>query len=150
MIYDKPITVLAMPDTQGIPTKGGLVKKFDSWCAEKTVYASRFWESVANGSRVDKLVELPLHRDVPAAGYARLGGHTYRVEQTQTGEDGDDRTQTAISKVQLDILTAKFPDPIIDAVTDLLYELELPYSDQGSSYDPDYGCFRTILQTEVA
>ena len=31
MIYDKPITVLAMPDTQGIPTKGGLVKKFDSW-----------------------------------------------------------------------------------------------------------------------
>ena len=78
MIYDKPITVLAMPDTQGIPTKGGLVKKFDSWCAEKTVYASRFWESVANGSRVDKLVELPLHRDVPAASYARLGGHTYR------------------------------------------------------------------------
>lgn len=36
MIYDKPITVLAMPDTQGIPTKGCLVKKFDSWCAEKT------------------------------------------------------------------------------------------------------------------
>ena len=64
--------------------------------------------------------------------------------------DGDDRTQTAISKVQLDILAAKFPDPIIDAVTDLLYGLELPYSDQGSSYDPDYGCFRTILQTEVA
>lgn len=64
--------------------------------------------------------------------------------------DGDDRTQTAIPKVQLDILAAKFPDPIIDAVTDLLYELELPYSDQGSSYDPDYGCFRTILQTEVA
>lgn len=58
---------------------------FDAWCAEKTVYAKRFWEAVANGSRVDKLVELPLHRDVPAASYARLGGHTYRVEQTQTG-----------------------------------------------------------------
>ena len=42
--------------------------------------------------------------------------------------DGDDRTQTAIPKVQLDILAAKFPDPIIDAVTDLLYKLELPYS----------------------
>ena len=52
--------------------------------------------------------------------------------------------------MQLDILAAKFPDPIIDVVTDLLYELELPYSDQGSSYDSDYGCFRTILQTEVA
>ena len=102
MIYDKPITVLAMPDTQGIPTKGGLVKKFDSWCAEKTVYASRFWESVANGSRVDKLVELPLHRDVPAASYARLGGHTYRVEQTQTGEDGDGLPVTWLSLMRME------------------------------------------------
>ena len=88
MIYDKPISLLAMPDTTGIPSPGCLVPVFDAWCAEKTVYAKRFWEAVANGSRVDKLVELPLHRDVPAAGYARLGGHTYRVEQTQTGEDG--------------------------------------------------------------
>lgn len=102
MIYDKPITVLAMPDTQGIPTKGCLVKKFDSWCAEKTVYASRFWEAVANGSRVDKLVELPLHRDVPAAGYARLGGHTYRVEQTQTGEDGDGLPVTWLSLMRME------------------------------------------------
>lgn len=69
MIYDKPISLLSMPDTTGIPSPGCLVPVFDAWCAEKTVYAKRFWEAVANGSRVDKLVELPLHRDVPAASY---------------------------------------------------------------------------------
>lgn len=74
MIYDKPVSLLSMPDTTGIPSPGCLVPVFDAWCAEKTVYAKRFWEAVANGSRVDKLVELPLHRDVPAASYARLGG----------------------------------------------------------------------------
>lgn len=63
--------------------------------------------------------------------------------------DGNDRTQLAIPRVQMDILSNTYPDPIIDRVTDLLWELELTYSDQGSSYDPDYGCFRTILQTEV-
>lgn len=64
-------------------------------------------------------------------------------------QDGDDRTQVAIPKVQLDILALTYPDPILDKVTDLLWELELTYSDQGSSYDPEYGCFRTILQTEA-
>lgn len=66
MIYDKPISLLAMPDTTGIPSPGCLVPVFDAWCAEKTVYAKRFWEAVANGSRVDKLVELP-----PASGRTR-------------------------------------------------------------------------------
>lgn len=97
MVYDKPITVLAMPDTQGIPTKGCLVKTFDAWCAEKTVYAKRFWEAVASGARVDKLVELPLVRDIPAAGYARLGGHTYRIEQAQFGEDSQGLPVTWLS-----------------------------------------------------
>lgn len=91
-----------MPDTTGIPSPGCLVPVFDAWCAEKTVYAKRFWEAVANGSRVDKLVELPLHRDVPAAGYARLGGHTYRVEQTQTGEDGDGLPVTWLSLMRME------------------------------------------------
>ncbi len=102
MIYDKPISLLAMPDTTGIPSPGCLVPVFDAWCAEKTVYAKRFWEAVANGSRVDKLVELPLHRDVPAASYARLGGHTYRVEQTQTGEDGDGLPVTWLSLMRME------------------------------------------------
>ena len=51
---------------------------------------------------MDKLVELPLHRDVPAAGYARLGGHTYRVEQTQTGEDGDGLPVTWLSLMRME------------------------------------------------
>ena len=57
---------------------------------------------MANGSRVDKLVELPLHRDVPAASYARLGGHTYRVEQTQPGEDGDGLPVTWLSLMRME------------------------------------------------
>ena len=102
MIYDKPITVLTMPDTQGIPTKGCLVKKFDAWCAEKTVYANRFWEAVANGSKVDKLVELPLVRDSPSAGYARLDGHTYRIEQAQFGTDSQNLPVTWLSLMRME------------------------------------------------
>lgn len=102
MIYDKPITVLAMPPGQGIPTPGCLEKKFDAWCAEKTVYANRFWESVANGARIDKLVELPLKRDIPSAGYARLEDHTYRIEQTQLGEDSQGLPVTWLSLMRME------------------------------------------------
>lgn len=63
--------------------------------------------------------------------------------------DGDDRNQMGIPKVQLDVLTRNSLDPLLDAVTDVLFDLELPYSVQDMSYDPEYGCFRTILQTEV-
>lgn len=62
---------------------------------------------------------------------------------------GDDRNQMGIPKVQLDILTLSSLDPLLDTVTDVLFDLELPYSVQDMSYDPEYGCFRTILQTEV-
>lgn len=62
---------------------------------------------------------------------------------------GDDRNQMDIPKVQLDLLTLSSLDPLLDTVTDVLWELALPYSVQDMSYDPDYGCFRTILQTEV-
>lgn len=62
---------------------------------------------------------------------------------------GDDRNQMGIPKVQLDVLALSSLDPLLDAVTDVLWELGLTYSVQDMSYDPDYGCFRTILQTEV-
>lgn len=62
---------------------------------------------------------------------------------------GDDRNQMDILKVQLDLLTRSSLEPLIDTVTDVLWKLALPYSVQDMSYDPDYGCFRTILQTEV-
>lgn len=102
MIYDKPISVLTMPEDVGIPTAGCLVPVFNAWCAEKTVYAKRFWEAVASGHRVDMLVELPLHRDVPAASYARVGGHTYRVEQVQRGQDGDLLPVTWLSLMRME------------------------------------------------
>ena len=63
---------------------------------------------------------------------------------------GDDRNQMRIPKVQLDVLALNALDPLLDAVTDVLFDLELPYSVQDMSFDPEYGCFRTILQTEVA
>lgn len=63
---------------------------------------------------------------------------------------GDDRNLVDIPKVQIDLLTLKLFDPIVDAVTDVLWDLGLSYSVQSMAYDPDYGCFRTILQTEVA
>lgn len=63
---------------------------------------------------------------------------------------GDDRNQMGIPKVQLDVLTLSSLDPLLDTVTDVLFDLELSYSVQDMSYDPEYGCFRTILQTEVA
>ena len=96
------VSLLSMPDTTGVPSPGCLVPVFDAWCAEKTVYAKRFWEALANGSRVDKLVELPLHRDVPSASYARLGGHTYRVEQILTGEVGDGLPVTWLSLMRME------------------------------------------------
>lgn len=102
MIYDKPIAVFTMPSTQGIPSPGCLVHLFDAWCAEKTVYASRFWEAVANGSRVDRLVELPLKRCVPSAAYARLDRHTYRVEQVQDGNDESGLPVTWLSLMRME------------------------------------------------
>lgn len=102
MIYDKPIYILAMPPTQGIPTRGCLEPIFDAWCADKTVYAKRFWEAVASGSRIDRLVELPLRRDIPSAGYAHLDGHTYRIEQTQHGEDASGLPVTWLSLMRME------------------------------------------------
>lgn len=62
---------------------------------------------------------------------------------------GDDLNQFDIPRVQLDLLTLSSLDPLLDAVTDVLWDLHLPYAVQDMSYDPDYGSFRIILQTEV-
>lgn len=62
---------------------------------------------------------------------------------------GDDRNQIGIPQVQIDLLMPSPTDPILDTITDVLWNLALPYSVQDQSYDPDYGCFRVVLQTEV-
>ena len=97
MIYDKPITILALPDTVGIPLQGTLIHKFTAFCGELTVYHSRFWESVQAGSRIDTMVELPLRRNVDAGMFAKYGEHIYSIEQAQFSKDSDGHPITVLS-----------------------------------------------------
>lgn len=62
---------------------------------------------------------------------------------------GDDRTQVRILKVQLDLLTLSSLDPLLDRVAYVLGTMALPWSIQSNAYDPDYGCFRSVVQVEV-
>ena len=87
MIYDAEITILKLPDNVGTPLQGKLQAVFAAFCGEKEVYHRRFWESVQAGSRIDTMVELPLHRDVDAGMYASFKGHVYSIEQAQFGKD---------------------------------------------------------------
>lgn len=89
MIYDTAITVMKLPDNVGTLMQGKLEPVFSAYCGKKEVYHTRFWESVQGGSRIDELVELPLHRDVNAGMFARFKGHIYSIEQAQFGEDQD-------------------------------------------------------------
>lgn len=97
VIYDTPITIMKLPGTVGTIFQGKLEKVFDAYCGEKTVYHTRYWESVQSGHRVDKLVELPLHRDVSANMYAKVKGHVYSIEQAQFEEDEDGLPVTVLS-----------------------------------------------------
>lgn len=87
MIYDTPITIMQLPSNVGAIIQGEPVPVFDAYCGEKTVYHTRFWESVQAGSRIETMVELPLHRDVRAGMYAKLKGHLYVISQAQFDSD---------------------------------------------------------------
>lgn len=97
MIYDTPITILKLPSTVGTPIQGKLEAVLSAYCGEKTVYHTRYWESVQSGHQVDKLVELPLHRDVTANMYAKYKGHVYSIQQTQFETDKDGLPVTVLS-----------------------------------------------------
>lgn len=98
MIYDKPITVLKLPDDVGTPLQGKLEKVFDAWCGEMTVYHARYWEAVQAGSRIDVMVQIPLHRkDVDAGFYAKYECHVYSIEQVQYQTDSDGHPVTVLS-----------------------------------------------------
>lgn len=97
MIYDTPIDILKLPDTVGTPLQGKLTAVFSAYCAQKEVFHGRFWESVQAGSRIDRLVELPLHREADAGYFARLKGHIYRIEQAQFAFDKDELPVTILS-----------------------------------------------------
>lgn len=107
MIYDTPITILKLPDTVGTPMQGKLEPVFAAYCGKKEVYHTRYWESVQAGSRIDRMVELPLHRNVYAGMFAKYADHIYSIEQAQLGEDDDGLPVTILSlkrpEVQYDI-----------------------------------------------
>ncbi|MBO7252507.1 MAG: hypothetical protein J6V25_07760 [Oscillospiraceae bacterium] len=98
MIYDKPIEILKLPDNVGTPLQGKLQPVFSAFCGEMTVFHSRFWEAVQAGSRIDAMVELPLHRKHADAGmYARYEDHIYRIEQAQYQKDSNRLPVTVLS-----------------------------------------------------
>lgn len=97
MIYDIPITIAKLPDDVGTPLQGKLQRLFGAFCGEKEVYHRRYWESVQAGSRVDLLVELPLHRKADAGMYAQYKSHTYSIEQAQFGHDSNGLPITTLS-----------------------------------------------------
>ena len=108
MIYDKQIAILRLPPGIGTPIQGKLEPVFTAFCGEMTVYHSRFWEAVQAGSRIDVMVELPLHRKNADAGlFAKYEGHIYSIEQAQYQKDSNGLPVTVLSlkrsEVQSDI-----------------------------------------------
>lgn len=98
MIYDKPIHVLKLPDNVGTTIQGKLLPVFTAFCGEMTVFHKRFWEAVQAGSRIDVMVELPLHRKNADAGmYAKYEGHIYSIEQAQYQTDENQLPVTVLS-----------------------------------------------------
>ena len=97
MIYDTKITVMKLPDTVGTPLQGKLEPVFSAYCGKMQVFHQRYWESVQAGSRIDTMVELPLHREVTAGMFARYREHIYSIEQAQFGSDRDGLPVTILS-----------------------------------------------------
>ena len=87
MIYDTEIVIAKLPDNVGTLLQGRLQAVFTAFCGEKEVYHRRFWESVQAGSRIDIMVELPLHRSIDAGMFAKYKDHVYSIEQAQFGKD---------------------------------------------------------------
>lgn len=98
MTYEKPIQFLRLPDGVGTPVQGKLKPMFKAYCRELTVFHSRFWEAVQAGSRIDLMVEIPLHRKAVDAGmFAKYDGHIYSIEQVQFQKDSFHLPVTVLS-----------------------------------------------------
>lgn len=88
MIYDRPLTVCKLP--AGTPLQSRLLPGEVCFYAPREVFHKRFWEAVQAGAQIDRMVEMPLHRDVEAGDYALLeNGVVYRVEQAQFSADAE-------------------------------------------------------------
>jgi hypothetical protein len=98
MTYDKPIQILQLPPDIGTPLQGELKPVFSAFCGEMTVFHGRFWEAVQAGSRIDVMVELPLHRKKADAGmFAKYEGHIFSIEQVQYQKDEHQLPVTVLS-----------------------------------------------------
>jgi len=98
MIYDIPVDIYALPSGSGVPTSANLVLRSKHYCAELTVYASRYWQSVQAGSSVDRMVQIPERlSEVTAAMYARFDGAAYAINQVQYSTDSDGLDITVLS-----------------------------------------------------
>lgn len=97
MIYDKPVLIGELPAGVGTPLQGKLTLVMAAFCGERSVYSSRYWDSVQAGSRIDRLVELPLHRQIEAGMYALYKDHFYSVEQAQFEHDRNGLPVTVLS-----------------------------------------------------
>ena len=97
MIYDEPITVAKLPDNVGSILQAPPEPVFSAYCGELEVYHRRYWESVQAGSRIERLVELPFHRECDAGMYAKYRDHLYSIEQAQFGKDKDGLPITTLS-----------------------------------------------------
>lgn len=62
---------------------------------------------------------------------------------------GDDRNQLDIPKVQIDIITDRLDDTLVDDIAAVLWLMDLPYEVVSEGYDDDYAAYRTILQLVV-
>lgn len=62
---------------------------------------------------------------------------------------GDDGNQLNAPRVQIDIITNRYDDILVDDICAALWLMDIPYTTAGGGYDPDYNASRTILQMMV-
>lgn len=62
---------------------------------------------------------------------------------------GDDRNQIDAPKVQIDIFSNTYADPLVDDVCAALWLMGQSYSVVSEGYDDEYSAYRTILQLVV-
>lgn len=62
---------------------------------------------------------------------------------------GDDRNQIDAPKVQIDIFSNIYADPLVDDICAALWLMGQSYSVVSEGYDDEYAAYRTILQLVV-
>ena len=103
MIYDTPIIIAMLPDDVGTILQGKPQRLYGAFCGEKEVYHRRYWEAVQADSRIDRMVEMPLHRSVDAGMYAVYRNQLYSIEQAQFGKDANALPITTLSLKRVEV-----------------------------------------------